>query len=232
MNKMKDDPEYQAAYEQMLKYHLRTSEHDRRRRLEQGHGHAEQKFLEKVWWPAFGHFEGLYPEYAVRDFKDGQRYIDYAYFTAGLKIAIEIDGFGPHWQDITRHQFIDSRVRQNHLVIDGWHVIRFAYDDIMANPRRCQQTLQQLLGSIGNVCNSSALKLRPIEQMILNVAMKSSEPLKPVTVATELGIHPKTALKHFHSLINKGYLISVKPSAKRIRQYTIRATIFGIIRPK
>lgn len=232
MSNAKDDPEYQAAYEQMWKFHLKTSKKDRKLRLEQGHGHAEQKFLEKVWWPAFGHFDGLYPEFSVRDFKDGQRYIDYAFFTAAFKIAIEIDGFGPHWKDITRYQFIDSRVRQNHLVIDGWHVIRFAYDDIITNPRRCQQTLQQLLGTIGNAINSSTPKLHLIEQNILNIAMKSTEPLTPIAVASELGIHNKTAKKHMHSLIKKGYLVSVNPTAKRIRQYTVRSSFLGKLRHK
>lgn len=232
MSNAKDDPEYQAAYEQMWKFHLKTSKKDRKLRLEQGHGHAEQKFLEKVWWPAFGHFDGLYPEFSVRDFKDGQRYIDYAFFTAAFKIAIEIDGFGPHWKDITRYQFIDSRVRQNHLVIDGWHVIRFAYDDIITNPRRCQQTLQQLLGTIGNATNSSTPKLQLIEQNILNIAMKSTEPLTPIAVASELGIHINTAYRYLNSLLNKEFLVPKNSSAKKVYKYLINPRFLRQIRPK
>lgn len=41
----------------------------------------------------------------IRDFKDGHRFIDFAYIQPHFRIAIEIDGFGPHWQDITPDEF-------------------------------------------------------------------------------------------------------------------------------
>jgi very-short-patch-repair endonuclease len=49
--------------------------------------------------------------------------IDLAY--PELKIAIEVDGFGPHG---TRVAFDDDRRRQNDLVAAGWTVLRFTSD--------------------------------------------------------------------------------------------------------
>jgi hypothetical protein len=57
-------------------------------------GHAEKTFVEKVERLAFGHFRQLHPEYEVSDFKDGFRYLDFAYLRSGLKLAIDIDGYG------------------------------------------------------------------------------------------------------------------------------------------
>ena len=51
----------------------------------------------------------------------GRRYvIDMAYLQ--LRIAIEVDGFGPHG---TRTAFDGDRERQNALVLDGWTILRF-----------------------------------------------------------------------------------------------------------
>ncbi|WP_232490211.1 hypothetical protein [Neobacillus cucumis] len=45
-----------------------------------------------------------------------------------------------------RWQFSDNLERQNQLVIDGWIVIRFSYDQVKEQLRRCQQIVQQVIG--------------------------------------------------------------------------------------
>jgi very-short-patch-repair endonuclease len=216
----KPSVDFVQAYERMMDSERKSSTGDRKKRLDQEHGHAEQKFLEYVWWPAFGHFEGLHPEYAVRDFKDGWRYLDFAFFTAGMKICVEIDGYGPHCRDITREQFADNLMRQNHLIIDGWLVIRFAYDDIIDKPRSCQQVLQQLLGKLSSSAKPFPAT-RAIEQAIIKLALRSSSPITPRMVAAELGIHLHTAIRNLHKLLQKELLISVNPSAKRVYKYSV-----------
>ncbi|WP_252183434.1 hypothetical protein [Rossellomorea vietnamensis] len=79
----------------------------------------------------FQHFRFLHPEYEINDFKDGKRYLDFAYIRPTMQICFEIDGYGPHLQKISRWQFSDSLERQNQLVIDGWTVIRFSYGNEM-----------------------------------------------------------------------------------------------------
>jgi very-short-patch-repair endonuclease len=145
---------YEEEYEKFVHYHLKQRKGERLRRLKEGHGYAEKLFAERVCWPAFGQFRELHPEYEVFDFKDGHRYLDYAFIRPHLRLAIEIDGYGPHWRNQSRWQFSDQWQRQNHLIIDGWLVLRFTYDDICDKPRLCQQILQQFMGAMLGEDNS------------------------------------------------------------------------------
>ena len=106
------DRDLKLAYDAWLAEHHKNSKGERRRRLEQRIGHAEKLYIIKVWWPLFGHLHNLHPEFEVKDFKDGWRFLDFAYLLAGCKICIEIDGFGPHWRDINRNRFSDQLMRQ------------------------------------------------------------------------------------------------------------------------
>ncbi|MEF3304851.1 hypothetical protein [Paenibacillus sp. GYB003] len=137
---------FESEYEAFLLRHAKMGPSERLRRLQEGHGHAEKLFLQHVWWPAIGHFDHLHPEYEVHDIKDGTRFLDFAYIRTPYKVCFEIDGYGPHSRDASRRQFADNLLRQNHLVIAGRKVIRFAYDDIQEKPRRCQQLLGKWFG--------------------------------------------------------------------------------------
>jgi hypothetical protein len=135
------------AYHTFLREHARSRQGERFRRLTEGHGFAEKLFAEQVWWPAFGNFDDLHPEYEISDFRDGSRFLDFAWLRNTVRLAIEIDGFGPHSQKISRSQFSDQWMRQNHLIIDGWKVVRlFSYDDVKERPRMCEQLIQQFMG--------------------------------------------------------------------------------------
>src|SRR5690606_32929827 len=90
----------------------------------------------------------LHPEYEVKDFFDGFRYLDFAYIRGSIRIAIEIDGYGTHLANISRRQFCDQWVRHMHLLNDNWIVIRIGYDDIAERPRLWIQLLQQMIGRL------------------------------------------------------------------------------------
>ncbi len=113
--------EPEKLYVNWLEAHCTTSRGERLRRLQQVkiQGYAEKLFWLNAWWPAMGSVENLHPEYEVADFKDGSRYLDYAYIQGDFRACFEIDGFGPHWKDMGRAAFSDERMRQNHLIIDG-----------------------------------------------------------------------------------------------------------------
>lgn len=211
---------FEQAYEEWWGKECRGAVGGRLRKLEEGHGHAERTFLESVWYPAFGHFESLLPEYEVRDFKDGCRYVDFAYIRGAFHAAIEIDGFGPHWRDITKEQFADQWIRQNDLVIDGWKVLRFAYDDVCRRPRRCQQAVHQLLGRwLGEYDASRQLTLE--EKEILRIALASTaKPLTPSMVASRLGTSSDYAIKLLKGLVRQG-LMAQAGGTKRIRSYKL-----------
>lgn len=85
---------FQGLYDSWYNEQIQHSGGNRRARLIEGHGHAEQVFLRHVWYPAFRSFEHLHPEYEVSDFRDGSRFIDFAYIRYPFMLAIEIDGYG------------------------------------------------------------------------------------------------------------------------------------------
>jgi very-short-patch-repair endonuclease len=209
-------------YESWMGNHRKKSKGERKRRLLSTSNHAERMFLKQVWWPALGQFAGLHPEYEVKDFKDGWRYLDFAYLTEGYKVCIEIDSYGTHWRDVNRIQFADHLMRQNHLVIDGWLVLRFSYDDLLEKPRVCQQILQQLLGRLSIVRNTMPYpSLAPAERIIMKIAASISKPITPLYAATESGLHRTTVLRHIKSLVKKGLLIPSRTDVKRVCSYRI-----------
>jgi hypothetical protein len=197
---------FEIAHEEFLKYHMKGRTGENLRRFKEGHGHANKMFLEKVWWPSFDHFDHLYPEYEVDDFKDGKRYLDFAYLRPPFQVCIEIDGFGPHWQDLNRWKFADNLIRQNHLVIDGWKVLRFSYDDVKDHPRRCQQIVQQLIGR-WLVEEPPNQKLNYIEREVIRIAMRKGAPITIGNVASHLGVGNKKAKTLLGSLVEKKWII-------------------------
>ena len=144
---------FEEAFQVFMNKHCNKSEGERLKRLKE-HGYLEKLLLEKVWWPAIGNFDHLHPEYEVVDYKDGDRFLDYAFIQPFIRINLEGDGYNPHSKGASKWQFSDERNRQNDLIIDDWIVIRFTYDDITSNPRRCQMKLQQLMGKVMTIISS------------------------------------------------------------------------------
>jgi hypothetical protein len=112
---------FEQALDQFMQMQI-ASEQNRRRleRLEKGLGFGETEFLRTIWYPIVGNFEHLYPEWEVRDFSNGFRYIDLAYMPGDAKGAIEVQGYGSHARDIESWRFKDLCVRHCHLALDGW----------------------------------------------------------------------------------------------------------------
>jgi hypothetical protein len=211
--------DFSTSHDSWIKEHLERRSGERRRRLQEGHGHAEKLFLELIWWPAVGHFRALHPEYEVKDFQDGSRFIDFAYVRQPYRIAMEIDGFGPHLRDVDRTRFGDNLMRQNQLVLDGWKIIRFSYDDIINKQRRCQQVILQMRGRwFGE--HEPAIPLLGRELDIVRLAAGMLEPVTPAQVAAHLGIRPEHARRWLHRLQSKNIVRSAGGSV-RIRSYVL-----------
>ncbi len=215
--------DFATAYKRFVEAHLREADGGRQGRLLEGLGHAEYRFLENVWWPAFGDFTDLYSQYEVRDFRDGKRYVDFAFIRDGHRIALEIDGKGPHWREITKQQFSDHLQRQNHLVIDGWLVLRFAYSDIEERPRVCQQTIQQLLGRLSGQSTRVLQRLSLVERELVRLAARTSTPVTPRWAARQLNITPATAARHMRRLMENHWLEPVREGV-RIRRYRLHSS--------
>ncbi|MEK3766050.1 DNA-binding response regulator [Solibacillus sp. FSL K6-4121] len=210
---------FEEEYQVFLNRHVQARNGERLRRLKEGHNQAEMLFLKQVWWPLFSHFNYLHPEYEVDDFKDGKRYLDFAYIRPGIRICFEIDGYGPHLKNISRWQFADNLERQNQLVIDGWTVIRFSYDQVKERPRRCQQIVQQVFGQrLGDKLDYTSLTY--YEKEVLRLAVRKGEAIFPKEVESYLKLSDKPAKKVLTQLVEKKLLIPASGN-KRIRSYRL-----------
>ncbi|NDI34797.1 DNA-binding response regulator [Chengkuizengella sediminis] len=210
---------FEEAHEKFIQDHLNLRKGASLRRLEEGHDFAEILFLQKVWWPAINDFKYLHPEYQVSDFKDGNRYIDFAYIRSNMLLAIEIDGFGTHWQNISRWEFSDHCRRQNDLITDGWKILRFTYDDINNSPRYCQQKLQQFMGRwFGE--DKNVIEATWVEKEAIRFALKLGRPVTPIELSKHLDVDIKTSRKLLYSLVSKKWM---KPERgnQRIRSYRL-----------
>ncbi len=217
---------FEDEYQSLLNHHMQIRNGERLRRLKEGHGQAELMFLKKVWWPLFRDFHYLHPEYEVNDFKDRKRYLDFAYIRPGIRICFEIDGYGPHLKNVSRWQFSDHLDRQNQLMIDGWVIIRFSYDQVMEQPLRCQQVTQQIIGKmLGDELEH--LPLSYMEKEVIRLALRKELDITPTDVSKLLDRSTKLARKILADLVRKRILY---PSSgnQRIRSYRLSE---GVTRP-
>lgn len=211
---------FEQAHEAFIHRHARLRTGERLRRRIEGHGHAEQHFLKRIWWPAVGNFDWLHPEYEQSDFKDGVRYLDFAYIRFPYRICIEIDGYGPHLRDVSRSHFADQLMRQNHLVLDGWRIIRLSYDDILEKPRRGQQLIQQCMGKWYGKDQQHA-SLTGKEHELVRMAIRSPAPIRPAEASSYLGISTRHARTLLQRLVAAKVMVPAAGGDSRIRAYTL-----------
>ncbi|MBO7744541.1 DNA-binding response regulator [Paenibacillus sp. MWE-103] len=212
--------QFEKAYASMLEEAYRSAAEERKRRLS-SRENAEKMFLEHAWWPAVGNLNDLHPEYEIIDLKGGTRFVDYAYLPPQpFRMAIEIDGYGSHWRDVSRWKFADDLVRQNHLLISGWRLLRFAFDDIQEKPVRCQQTLLLALAKWGGVLQGNPHPLNVYERALFNLMQEQRGETTPSQAAALLGIDRHTAANNLQSLAAKQIVKPWLSKAGRTMKYT------------
>lgn len=216
---------FEDAYEKFMLLHVKGRSGLSLKRLTEDHGEAEKLFLQKVWWPVFSNFDHLVPEYGVRDFRDGMRFIDYAFLRGRVRLAIEIDGFESHAQKITRPDFSDDRTRQNHLLLDSWKLLRFSYDDVKDKPRNCEQTIQHSMGKWFGSISSHFNKLSLEERKIIRTALRNDGKIKPSDVCAVLDVEQQKARNLLRSMLAKGILIPGGRGTHRMHLYLLSPTI-------
>ncbi|WP_219838222.1 winged helix DNA-binding protein [Paenibacillus sp. R14(2021)] len=212
---------FEQAYAEMMKQAMMQSSEERKRRLKE-QDQAAKLFLEKVWWPAVGQLNDLHPEYELKDIRGGTRFADFAYLPKHpLKLIVEVDGFGPHWRDISRWKFADDLFRQNHLLIDGWQLLRFAFDEMNEKPGRCQQTLLMGLAKWGGMLQTEGSILNVYERAILQLMQERLDEMSLIEITRALGIHKQTAAANLRSLADKGLLHTTIAKSGRIMRYRL-----------
>ncbi|CAI6049658.1 DNA-binding response regulator [Cohnella sp. JJ-181] len=214
---------FQKAFDEWMSRVIRESSGERKRRLQEMDPYNERLLLKNMWWPAVGNFDHLQPEWEVNDFKDGQRFVDFAYMPFGFHrgLILEADAFGTHLRDVSRFRFGDNLERQNHLLIDGWHMLRFSRDDLLEKPKRCQQTLLTALSAWGYGGVAGDTNLTMYERAILHWIGRYNRIVKPVDVINDLKISFNQTTASLQSLEMKGYLKSNRSPQGKIMSYLV-----------
>ncbi|WP_199615433.1 helix-turn-helix domain-containing protein [Paenibacillus alkalitolerans] len=211
--------QFEKAHKEWLESHKRRRTGDRLKRLEEGHDYLEKLFLKNIWWPAFTSFDDLHPEYEVRDYNDGKRYLDHAYKPLSTKLVLEADGFNPHIRDVDRWVHADNLLRDSHLIADGWTVVHYSSDVIKYRPRQAQQLLRQIVW--GREGKHEGAKLSLKEKELLRFARMKGAPIAPVEISAYLDVSKNTTVRILKELLDKQLVKPVDAGKLRIRYYEL-----------
>jgi hypothetical protein len=92
------------------------------------------------------------------------------------------------------------------VVIDGWTVICFSYDQVKVQPRRCQQIVQQVIGSwLGDELDQTSLSFA--EKEVLLLAIRKGEAISLIEVKKYPKLSDKTVKKVLPQLVDTKMLI-------------------------
>ncbi|MBY0116311.1 transcriptional regulator [Paenibacillus sp. FSL H8-0317] len=177
-------------------------------RLENGLEHGTLEFLRSVWFPLMKNFNHLQPEWEVRDFHNGYRYLDLAYMPGnGVKAGIEIQGYGPHARDLDVRRFKDLCWRNCLLTLDDWIFLPITYISIKDEPKRCQQLVLSFMGKF--IATDVPTSLNWLEAEAVRYARRIIRPFAPSELATHLRITDQHARRVLHSLIDQQVLLEI-----------------------
>lgn len=211
---------FEKLYETWLQENIEKESNPRRvELLRRGLGHGTVEFLRMVWFPAVGQFNDLHPEWEVRDFGNGYRYLDLAYRPGGAKGGIEIQGYGPHARDLDVRRFKDLCMRHSLLALDGWTFLPIAYPSILDEPKVCQQLVLSFVGKFVATDVSSTLSW--VEAEAVRFARRLLRPISPLELADHLRISDRHSRRILHTLVGLQILEGAS-GQERVRTYKLR----------
>ncbi|MGG4094558.1 transcriptional regulator [Paenibacillus lautus] len=187
--------------------------------LHKGLGHGTIEFLRSVWFPAIGNFNDLHPEWEVRDFGNGYRYLDLAYMPGGARGGIEIQGYGPHARDLDVRRFKDLCRRHCLLALDGWTFLPIAYPSIVDEPKQCQQLILSFVGRF--VASDVPASLSWLEAEAVRFARRLLRPITPLELANHLRVSDRHTRRLLHKLVELQILV-IASGQQRARTYELR----------
>lgn len=212
---------FQQKYEEWIHEQINEENNYRRRELlEKGLGHGTVEFLRSIWFPVVGNFDHLYPEWEVRDFNNGFRYLDLAYIPSNSKGCIEIQGYGPHARDINVRRFKDLCWKHSLLALEGWTLLPIAYLSIKDEPKLCQQLTLAFIGKFISIDNSPS-QLTWLEAEVVRYARRLPRPITPIEITNHLRIGKRHTRRILQNLVDL-QILSVASGKERIRSYKLR----------
>lgn len=224
--------EFKAAHKQFVEEHASRRSGERKGRLIRGHNFAEELFLEQVWWPLFGSFENLHPEYEVYDWNRKSQFLDFAFLPPFGKFGLECDGYQSHVKDLDREAFSYALNRDNFLTGIGWTMLHFSFDDIKNKPEICRMMLQMVIGPY-LIRSTPDSALDPTEKEILRLAWSLGRYIRPKDVRLHLAVDFRTGRKRLRSLVDKGLLkpsVTGRPAGGPVRAYELTLGAFPYLK--
>lgn len=200
--------DFEQAHQSFLADHLNARAGERKGRLLRGHNHAEKLLLQQVWWPLFGNFDHLHPEYEIYDWNRKSQFLDFAFIAPYGRFGIECDGYQSHVKDMDREKFSYALNRDTYLTGMGWKMIHFSYDDVRHRPEVCRMLLQ-LVMSPYIIRNSSERELSPDERDVLRLAWSLGRALRPKDIIDYYHVNYRTARKWLQTLVERRLLRTV-----------------------
>ncbi|MDU0329701.1 MULTISPECIES: transcriptional regulator [Paenibacillus] len=193
--------EFDAVYLEWLERQINEETNLRRKEfLKKGLSRGTTDFLRYIWYPAIGNLNDLYPEYEVRDFNNGFRYLDLAYMPGNAKGCIEIQDYRSHARDIEAGRFKDLCMKQALLALDDWLFLPIAYLSIREDPGVCKQLVLSFVGKF--LSNAVPSNLHWAEAEALRFARRLMRPFTPGELADHLRLskqHTRAILRAMHS---------------------------------
>lgn len=212
--------EFEQAHKTFLDRHLNSRAGERKGRLLRGHQYAEKLLLQNVWWPLFGTFDHLHPEYEVYDWNRKSQFLDFAFLPPYGRFGLECDGFQTHVKDMDREKFSYALNRDTFLTGMGWKMIHFSFDDVQNRPEVCRMLLQLVIGPY--LIRSSSVRLTvPAEKEVLHFAWTLGKPIRPKDVSNHFEVNFRTARKWLRALAQKGLLHPIERGGD-IRYYELK----------
>ena len=197
---------FEDEHEAWLHHHLKRRKGERLDALRRGHGFGNRLFAERIWWPLAGHFQGLHPEYEVKDWRGRPYFVDFLWIAGALRLIFEIMDYGSHGTDRTKYRLDLNRglFLQSH----GYVVFYIPLDELKENP---SFILSALRNSLSPYLTAFADRARPaerpytrVERELMRTAIRRQRILRPVDAARELELHPSTVIKYCRGLVEKG----------------------------
>lgn len=211
--------DFEQAYSEFLIYHEERRTGERRGRLVRGHSYAERLFLQNVWWPLFGTFNDLHPEYEIYDWNRKSQFLDFAFLPEFGRFGLECDGFQSHIKDMDREKHSYAVNRETFLTGMGWKMLHFTVDDVQRRPEVCRMLLQLALAPY-LIRNQSDHQIDLKEREVLQLAWTLGRKIRPKDVSDHLQINFRTARIRLHSLVKKGLLQPVF-NTRDVRYYEL-----------
>lgn len=189
-------------------------------------GKNELIFLEMVMGPVLQYnFDDLEAEYPLKDFKGGDRFVDFIYSKGGMHLALEIDGFTTHARDISPGDFSDHLMRQNDLILQGWMILRFSTHLIEKQPTICQRQIMQAIGHWWTLTHNYSFQENDVwqfrTQQLIQFALSQNGLVRNIEIARYFGIPVRTARDWVARFVSADVLIPIRPN-KRIISYQLQ----------